>query len=99
MSRKKSLSEWIDEYEASHRHPVNRVCHAIGIPTVIVSTLMLVLSFLFPKLFLPGLALFIAAWAAQIVGHRFEGKAPKFTQDWRFFFVCVAWWISSLRKK
>ena len=28
------MADWIAEYAQSHRHPVNRACHTVGIPTV-----------------------------------------------------------------
>jgi hypothetical protein len=29
--------EWIAQYAKSHQHPVNRLCHTIGIPLIAVS--------------------------------------------------------------
>ena len=39
--------EWLDEYAKSHRHPVNRFCHTLGIPLVVVSLLLVPMTFLF----------------------------------------------------
>ncbi len=40
----KSWEEWIAQYATSHQHPVNRVCHTIGIPLIVASILLLVPS-------------------------------------------------------
>ena len=29
--------QWIEEYSRGHRHPVNRACHSIGIPLIVIS--------------------------------------------------------------
>ena len=37
----RSWEEWIEQYGQSHQHPVNRFCHTIGIPMIVVSIIML----------------------------------------------------------
>ena len=40
-------SDWIAQYSSSHRNAVNRVCHTIGIPLIVVSlTLLLAVPFM-----------------------------------------------------
>jgi uncharacterized membrane protein YGL010W len=29
--------QWISQYASSHQHPVNRLCHTIGIPMIAAS--------------------------------------------------------------
>jgi uncharacterized membrane protein YGL010W len=29
--------EWIAQYASSHKHPVNRFCHTVGIPLIALS--------------------------------------------------------------
>ena len=75
-------SEWIARYSQSHQHPVNRLCHTLGIPLIALSI---------------PLAMFVVGWAFQFVGHAFEGKPPEFLHDWRFLFVGLRWWVAKIR--
>ena len=43
------------------------------------------------------LALFVAGWVLQFIGHAAEGKPPEFFHDWRFLFVGVRWWLAKMR--
>ena len=93
----RSWEEWIAQYGQSHQHPVNRVCHTLGIPLIVLS-LPFFLVALFVTDFWPiPLALFIAGWVFQFVGHAFEGKPPEFFHDWRFLFVGLRWWVAKVR--
>ena len=91
------MSEWIERYAHSHQHPVNRVCHTIGIPLIALS-LPLFLVALFLGGFWPiPLVMFVIGWIFQFVGHGFEGKPPEFFHDWRFLLVGLRWWLAKLR--
>ena len=94
----RSWSSWIDEYQKSHTNRWNQLFHLFGIPTVVLSIVLLLLSIFIKPLFLWGLALFGIGWVAQFVGHWFEGKPPEFVKDWRFLFVGVRWWLKKLTK-
>jgi uncharacterized membrane protein YGL010W len=85
-------ASWVSEYEESHRHPVNRACHAIGIPMIVLSLVFLAGGFLMRPLWFLGSALFVAGWSLQFVGHAFEGRPPEFLKDWRFLLVGTRWW-------
>lgn len=37
-------------------------------------------------------ALFVAMWILQFIGHKVEGKKPSFFEDLRFLLVGPAWW-------
>lgn len=89
----KSWDEWIQEYGESHQHPINRLCHTIGIPMIVVSLLMLLLTPLLPSIWILALVLFVIGWVFQFVGHYVEKKPPEFMKDWRFLFVGLRWWI------
>jgi uncharacterized membrane protein YGL010W len=90
-------SEWIARYERSHQHPVNRLCHAIGIPLIVVSVPLVFIGLAVPTLFRPALALFVLGWGFQFLGHAVEGTPPEFLRDWRFLFVGLRWWIAKVR--
>jgi uncharacterized membrane protein YGL010W len=91
--------EWIARYSRSHQHPVNRMCHTLGIPTIVVSVAVFLTSFLYHRLWPYAAGLFILGWILQFVGHAFEGKPPEFLKDWRFLFVGVRWWWAKINGK
>jgi uncharacterized membrane protein YGL010W len=91
--------QWIAQYGSSHQHPVNRLCHTLGIPTILLSLPLFIASIFFHhRLWLYALALFLVGWIFQFVGHAFEGKPPEFFQDWRFLFVGVRWWWAKIHR-
>ena len=89
--------QWIAQYSSSHQHPVNRVCHSLGIPTILLSGAVFIASIFFHRLWLYALGLFLIGWVFQFIGHAFEGKRPEFLNDWRFLFVGVRWWWAKIR--
>ena len=91
MLGNKTWDEWIAQYSQSHQHPVNRFCHTVGIPTIVVSILVAVAGF-----WRAAIALFVVGWVLQFVGHAFEGKPPEFFHDWRFLFVGLRWWFKKI---
>jgi uncharacterized membrane protein YGL010W len=93
----RSWDEWIAQYATSHQHPVNRICHTIGIPLIALSIPLFVVALVVPGFWKIPLALFVVGWVFQFVGHAFEGKPPEFLKDWRFLFVGLRWWIAKLR--
>lgn len=95
----RSREHWISQYESSHQHPVNRLCHSFGIPTIVVSMLIFLASIFVHSLWPYALALFIGGWILQFVGHAFEGKPPEFFEDWRFLLVGLRWWWAKMQGK
>jgi uncharacterized membrane protein YGL010W len=93
----RSWDEWIARYAQSHRHPVNRFCHTVGIPLIVLSLPLLVAAIVVPGLWLFAVGLFVAGWVFQFIGHAVEGKPPEFFHDWRFLFVGLRWWVAKLR--
>jgi uncharacterized membrane protein YGL010W len=91
--------QWIAQYAGSHQHPVNRVCHTLGIPLILVSLGLFVTSILVHRLWVYALALFLVGWMLQFIGHAFERKEPEFLHDWRFLFVGVRWWWAKIHGK
>jgi uncharacterized membrane protein YGL010W len=99
MLGNKTWDEWISQYGGSHQHPVNRVCHTIGIPLIAMSLPLFVVA-LFVHGFWPvPVAMFVTGWVFQFVGHAFEGKPPEFFHDWRFLLVGLRWWVAKLKGK
>lgn len=96
MPGHKSTRDWIGEYGHSHQHPVNRTCHTIGIPMIVVSVALAAVALADPRAWPLAIALFAAGWVLQFVGHFVEGKPPEFFRDWRFLFVGLRWWIAKI---
>jgi len=93
----RSWDEWIGRYAQSHQHPVNRLCHTLGIPLIALSIPLFVVVY-FSRVFWPvPVLLFVVGWLFQFVGHAFEGKPPEFFHDWRFLFVGLRWWVAKVR--
>src|SRR4029079_4412958 len=81
----------------SHQHPVNRFCHTLGIPLIVLSLPLAVIALFVGGVWPLPLALFLVRRIFQFVGHAFEGKPPEFFHDWRFLFVGLRWWIAKIR--
>jgi uncharacterized membrane protein YGL010W len=99
MLGNRTSQEWVAQYSTSHQHPVNRACHTLGIPTILVSLAVFVVAIFIHGLWIYATALFVLGWLFQFVGHAFEGKPPEFLHDWRFLFVGVRWWWAKIRGK
>ena len=90
------MTEWVAQYSLSHQNAVNRWLHTFGIPMIVVSLVLGVVSFARPALWLPAVGLFVTGWVLQFIGHAVEGKPPEFFKDWRFLFVGLRWWLAKL---
>src|SRR5215475_14132382 len=95
----RTSEQWIAKYSSSHQHPVNRACHTLGIPIIILSAGLAIAGFFFHQIWIYAEWLFVLGWAFQFVGQAFEGKAPEFFHDWRFLLVGVRWWWAKVRGK
>jgi len=93
----RSWNEWIAQYSGSHQHPVNRLCHTIGIPLIVLSLPGFAVLLVAPRFWPIPTAMFVVGWVFQFIGHAFEGKPPEFLHDWRFLFVGLRWWIAKMR--
>ncbi len=78
---------WLETYQTTHQHPVNRLLHSVGIPMIVVSLGIVFWSWRW------GLALFVVGWIFQLVGHVFEGKPPAFFSNPVYLLVGPYWWI------
>ncbi len=92
----RTWEEWIAQYEQSHRHPMNRRCHSVGIPMIALSLWLFAGAWLVPGLWKLALGLFIVGWILQFVGHAFEGKPPELFKDPRFILVGWRWWRTKI---
>jgi uncharacterized membrane protein YGL010W len=97
LMNNRSWDDWIAEYGRSHTHPVNRLCHTVGIPLIAVSVAVFVLALALPGLWILAGGLFVLGWIFQFVGHAYERKPPEFLKDWRFLLVGLRWWLAKVR--
>ena len=87
----------IPSHRISEASPVNRACHTVGIPLIVLSVLTAVAALVVHPLAWVAATLFVGGWALQFIGHAYERKPPEFFKDWRFLFVGVRWWLWKLR--
>ena len=92
----RNWDDWIEEYAEAHEHPINKLTHAIGIPMIAVSLLLIPTMFFIPGFWTIVLGLFVFGWILQFIGHAFEGKPPEFFKDWRFLLVGLRWWFKKM---
>ena len=90
------MEEWVDQYEQSHEHPLNRTFHTLGIPMIAVSLPLFLLALFVRGFWKIPLSLFAIGWIFQFAGHAIEGKPPEFFKDWRFLLVGTRWWLKAV---
>jgi uncharacterized membrane protein YGL010W len=93
----RTSEEWIAQYATSHQHPVNRLCHTLGIPLIVIAIAWFAMVWVLSAPLSVPVTLFVGGWALQFIGHAFEGKRPEFLHDWRFLFVGLRWWVAKVR--
>ena len=93
----KSWEEWIKQYSGNHQHPINRLCHTLGIPLIALSLPLFLAAIFVRGLWPVAFGLFVLGWTFQFIGHAFEGKPPEFFHDWRFLLVGLRWWVAKIR--
>ena len=76
---------FIETYKAKHRHPVNKLCHLIGIPMILASLAVFAFSWRW------ALSIFIVGWVFQFVGHAVEGNQPAFFRNPIYLLVGPLW--------
>lgn len=69
----RSSDDWVAEYGQSHQHPINRLCHTVGIPLIAVSLALFVVAWVVEGFWPVPTTLFVIG---QFVGHAVEGKPP-----------------------
>lgn len=99
MLGNRTSEQWVAQYATSHTHPINRVCHTVGIPMIALSLPLFLASPFVPGLWRIPTALFVVGWIFQFIGHYYEGKPPEFMSDWRFLLVGLRWWFAKVRGK
>jgi uncharacterized membrane protein YGL010W len=93
----RSSEEWVAEYSQSHQHPLNRLCHTLGIPLIALSIPLAGVAWFVEGLWVVPLTMFVTGWILQFAGHAVEGKPPEFFKDPRFLLVGLRWWLAKVR--
>ena len=93
----KTWDQWISQYALSHQHPINRFCHTVGIPLIVLSLPLALVALVEPRWWPVPVTLFVTGWIFQFAGHAVEGKPPEFFHDWRFLLVGLRWWMAKMR--
>lgn len=76
---------FVENYKAQHQHPLNKLSHSIGIPLIVISLPLFFVSRRW------ALALFIAGWVFQFIGHAIEGNQPAFFTNPLYLVVGPFW--------
>ena len=76
----------IDNYKAKHQHPLNKLCHAIGIPMITVAWPLFFFNWRW------ALVLFVIGWSLQFLGHAIERNQPAFFQN-PVYLLMGPWWL------
>ena len=79
-------TSFMETYKAKHQHPLNKLCHSIGIPMIVISLPL----FFFIKWYW-ALAIFVVGWIFQFVGHAIEGNQPAFFKNPTYLLVGPMW--------
>jgi uncharacterized membrane protein YGL010W len=80
-------TSFMENYKEKHQHPLNRLCHSIGIPMIVVSLPLFFFSWKW------ALALFVVGWIFQFAGHAIEGNQPAFFKNPMYLLAGPMWII------
>ena len=76
----------VANYKSRHSHPLNKLCHTVGIPLIVLSLPLFFFRWRW------ALALFIVGWILQFVGHAIEGNQPAFFRN-PIYLLVGPWWL------
>jgi uncharacterized membrane protein YGL010W len=75
----------LENYRAKHKHPMNKLCHSVGIPMIVISLPLFFFSWRWAAM------LFVVGWVLQFVGHAIEGNQPAFFKNPVYLLVGPLW--------
>jgi len=84
MLGNRSWDDWIAQYSTSHRHPVNRFCHTIGIPMIALGLPLFLVAASWHAFWPVPTALFVASF---FVHRLWPIAAALFIIGWLFQFI------------
>lgn len=80
-------ASFVDNYKAKHQHPLNKLCHSVGIPLIVISLPLFFLNWRW------ALGLFVGGWVFQFIGHAIEGNRPAFLTNPLYLLVGPLWFL------
>jgi uncharacterized membrane protein YGL010W len=89
-----NLEDYFQQYEASHQNPWNKLCHFIGIPSIIISILWFIVEGSHPLAW----GLFIVGWGFQFLGHAIEKSLPEFMKNPLFLLIGPLYFLRKLTR-
>jgi uncharacterized membrane protein YGL010W len=88
---KDQVRGYLATYQAEHTHPLCKLTHYVGIPMIVTSLPVALVS---P---LTGLGMFTGGWVLQFVGHYvFEKNQPAFFANPLYLLVGALWVVLEL---
>ena len=78
-------TSFMENYKEKHQHPLNKLCHSIGIPMIVLSLPLFFFNWKW------ALFLFVVGWIFQFVGHAFEGNQPAFFKNPMYLLAGPMW--------
>ena len=72
-------------YKAKHQHPLNRLTHSIGIPLIVISLPLFFFNWRW------ALAMWVAGWILQFLGHAIEGNKPAYFTNPVYLLIGPLW--------
>jgi uncharacterized membrane protein YGL010W len=80
------MDDLVENYRSQHQHPINKLCHMIGVPMITISGPLFFFRWRW------ALVLFVTGWLLQFVGHAIEGIRPAFFRN-PVYFLIGPWWF------
>ncbi len=76
---------FIENYKAKHQHPMNKLCHSVGIPMIVISLPLFFFNWRWAS------TLFVVGWILQFLGHAIQGNQPAFFKNPVYLLVGPLW--------
>ena len=104
----RTVTDWLGEYGAGHSNPTNKLLHWMCLPPIVLAVLGFLWSLPVPEAFAGvspwlnwaiSVAIFVAAWIGQFVGHAIEGKRPSFFKDVQCLLIGPLWLVAAAYRK
>jgi len=76
-----------------------RLAFGIALAFIVMFVIVQTLADLPFPLWATSLAIFVAAWIGQFIGHAYEGKRPSFFKDVQFLLIGPLWLIAALYRR
>jgi len=86
------MDDLVDNYRSQHQHPINKLCHMIGVPMIMISGPLFFFRWRW------ALVIFVTGWFFQFIGHAIEGNRPAFFRHPIYFFIGPWWFVERIAR-